>query len=112
GRRGLSSAVVEGILSTSAPYVAVMDADLQHDERLLKQMLDVLRNDDADIVVGSRYVGAGSVGAWDERRQKISRIATGLSRIVVKTHLTDPMSGFFMLRRPVFEGAMRNLSMQ
>lgn len=112
GRRGLSSAVVEGILSTSAPYVAVMDADLQHDERLLKQMLDVLRNDDADIVVGSRYVGAGSVGAWDERRQKISRIATELSRIVVKTHLTDPMSGFFMLRRPVFEGAMRNLSMQ
>jgi dolichol-phosphate mannosyltransferase len=112
GRRGLSSAVVEGILSTSSPYVAVMDADLQHDERLLGQMLDVLRDDEADIVVGSRYCGEGSVGAWDERRQKISRIATELSRLVVKADLTDPMSGFFMLRRSVFEGAMRHLSIQ
>lgn len=112
GRRGLSSAVVEGILSTSAPFVAVMDADLQHDERLLKQMLDVLRSDEADLVIGSRYVEEGSVGAWDERRQKISRIATELSRFVIKADLTDPMSGFFMLRRSVFEGAVRNLSIQ
>jgi dolichol-phosphate mannosyltransferase len=59
GRRGLSSAVVEGILSTSTPYVAVIDADMQHDERLLSQMLVCLRSGEADMVVGT----AG--GLWD-----------------------------------------------
>src|SRR3954468_9494578 len=65
GRRGLSSAVVEGILSTSAPFLAVMDADLQHDERLLQDMLDQLRDAPWDLVVGSRYVKYGSVGEWE-----------------------------------------------
>ncbi len=112
GRRGLASAVVEGISSTSAPYVAVMDADLQHDERLLKPMLELLRRDEADLVIGSRYLPQAGVGDWDERRQRLSQLATLLSRLVVKTDLTDPMSGFFMLRREAFEAAVRHLSAQ
>lgn len=112
GRRGLSSAVVEGIQSTTTPYVAVMDADLQHDETLLPAMLKRLRNDTADIVVGSRYVDGGSVVDWDARRQKISRVATVLAHYVVKADLSDPMSGFFMLKRSTFEAASRNLSQQ
>jgi dolichol-phosphate mannosyltransferase len=59
GRRGLASACIEGMLSSSAPYFAVMDADLQHDEILLPAMLDILRKGDADLVIGSRYVAAG-----------------------------------------------------
>ena len=94
GRRGLASAVVEGIQSTLAPYVAVMDADLQHDERLLAPMLDILRSNEADLVVGSRYIADGGVGNWDSKRHKVSMIATRLSRLVLKKHdLTDPMSG-------------------
>lgn len=62
GRRGLSSAVVEGILSTSASYIAVIDADMQHDERLLMQMLQSLRRAEADLAVGTRYAGNGGVG--------------------------------------------------
>jgi dolichol-phosphate mannosyltransferase len=110
GRRGLSSAVVEGILSSSAPYVAVMDADLQHDETLLPAMLQTLKADALDIVVGSRYVQGGAVGDWDRRRLAISRLASCLGRIISRADLADPMSGFFMIRRDVFDAAVRRVS--
>ncbi len=112
GRRGLSSAVVEGILSTSTPYVAVIDADMQHDERILGNMLASLRAGEADLAVGSRYTGDGGFGDWDARRKTISFVATRLSAFVVKADLTDPMSGFFMIRRDAFEASVRQLSSQ
>ncbi len=112
GRRGLSSACIEGMLATAAPYVAVMDADLQHDERLLPRMLQALKQDGCDLVVGSRYVEGGGFGRWDERRAGISSMATKLSRIVCKIEIADPMSGFFMMRREIFERAVRGLSGQ
>jgi dolichol-phosphate mannosyltransferase len=113
GRRGLASAVVEGMLSNFAPFIAVMDADHQHDERLLATMLETLRKDEADVVVGSRYLAEGGVGDWSKRRRAISRTATLLSRLVLRgRRLTDPMSGFFMLNRPVFDTAVRRLSQE
>jgi dolichol-phosphate mannosyltransferase len=112
GRRGLSSAVVEGILSTWTPYVAVIDADMQHDERLLKQMLESLRSGEFDLAVGTRYAGGGGVGDWDARRQTISWVATRLSTLVLRENLSDPMSGFFMIRRDAFEASLRQLSQQ
>ncbi len=112
GRRGLSSAVVEGILSTTSPYVAVIDADMQHDERLLKRMLESLRSSETDLVVGTRYAGDGGVGDWDNRRQNISWVATQLSALVLRAKLSDPMSGFFMIRREAFEASLRRLSLQ
>lgn len=112
GRRGLSSAVIEGILSTSAPYVAVIDADMQHDERLLSKMYAILSRNSVDLVVGSRYTADGGVGSWNKTRYRISRFATMLSRLVTKTELADPMSGFFMLRRSKFDEAVRHLSAQ
>jgi dolichol-phosphate mannosyltransferase len=110
GRRGLSSACVEGIQASTAPFVAVMDADMQHDEALLPRMLAVLRCEPIDIVVGSRYVEHGGIGAWDRQRARISRIATRLGRLLLKMPVNDPMSGFFMLRREAFEASMRGLS--
>lgn len=110
GRRGLSSACVEGMLASSAPYLAVMDADLQHDESVLPRMLDTLRTGDFDIVVGSRYAEGGGIGGWDKNRAKISRFATSLSRLIVKRDLSDPMSGFFALRREALEHTVHNLS--
>jgi len=98
GRRGLASASIEGMLASSAPVVAVIDADLQHDERLLPQMLAVIDSGDVDVVVGSRYVESGGVGGCDESRAAMSRFATRLARIVLKADLHDPMSGFFMIR--------------
>ena len=110
GRRGLSTAVVEGMLSSSAPYLAVMDGDLQHDEKLLPHMLKILKEKTIDIAIGSRYVQGGGVGSWDTKRERISRFATRLSRLAIKAELCDPMSGFFMVKRDVFERAVRNLS--
>jgi dolichol-phosphate mannosyltransferase len=110
GRRGLSSACIEGMLATTALYIAVIDADLQHDERLLPRMLDTLKEGDLDIVVGSRYAPGGGVGDWDARRARMSRIATRLSRVLVPAELTDPMSGFFMMHRSVLDRSVHRLS--
>ena len=107
GRRGLSSACVEGMLASSAPCLAVMDGDLQHDPALLRPMLDTLRGGQTDIVVGSRHVAGGGVGDFSAQRQGISRLATRLSRAVLKADLTDPMSGFFMLTRGALMGCLR-----
>src|SRR5215471_7547287 len=83
GRRGLSSAVIEGLLASSAPYVAVMDADLQHNEKLLAPMLDILKKGDTDVVIGSRYVEGGGLGQWDRTRAGLSRFAVCLSHMVL-----------------------------
>ncbi len=109
-RRGLSSACVEGMLSSSAPYLAVIDGDLQHDETLLPQMLAALKAGDLDMVVGSRYAQGGGIGEWDAGRVRLSKMGMRLSRLLVPEALTDPMSGFFMMRRSVLEGAVRKLS--
>jgi dolichol-phosphate mannosyltransferase len=110
GRRGLSTAVVEGMMATSAQFIAVIDADLQHDEALLMPMLDRLRQGDVDLVIGSRYMKGGGVGDWDERRAKMSNFATTLARMVVHADISDPMSGYFMLTREAVERSVRNLS--
>ena len=112
GRRGLSSACIEGILASSAPFIAVMDADMQHDEALLPRMLAVIKERQLDIVVGTRYGVTGSVGDWQRSRVVISGLASRLARLVVKAELTDPLSGFFVITRGAFAATMRDLSGQ
>jgi dolichol-phosphate mannosyltransferase len=110
GRRGLASACVEGILATAAPYVAIMDGDMQHDETILPQMLDRITKGDVDLVVGSRYVEGGGMGDWNKRRVAMSRFATVLADRLTKTAIGDPMSGFFMIARAPFMAALPRLS--
>lgn len=85
---------------------------MQHDETVLPRMLQNLRSDDLDIVIGSRYAVGGGLGEWDEQRRSISRVATLAAKLVIKADLKDPMSGFFLMRRQAFDGAVRNLSQQ
>jgi len=102
GRRGLSSACIEGMCATAAPLVAVIDGDLQHDEALLPVMLAAFRADPAlELAIGSRFVAGGGTGDWDRDRVAKSALATRLSRQVLMADLTDPMSGFFMIRSEV-----------
>lgn len=110
GRRGLSSACIEGMLATSAPFLAVMDGDLQHDETLLPRMLEAAKVENLDIVVGSRYVPGGELGDWSGRRQGMSRLATRLGQLLIRTDLKDPMSGFFLVRAEVIQENVRRLS--
>lgn len=112
GRRGLTTAVIEGMLASSSPYLAVIDGDLQHDETLLPKMLDILKAEDVDVVIGSRRIAGGDLGDWAAERVAMSNFATQLSRLVVPATLSDPMSGFFMLRRSAFESTVHNLSGQ
>lgn len=110
GRRGLSSAVIEGILASSAPYFAVIDADLQHDETILPQMLEKALAGD-DVVVGTRYTEEGGVGeGLSKTREAGSRLATRLSSILTGKGLSDPMSGFFLMRRDIFDEIAPSLS--
>lgn len=112
GRRGLASAVVEGALASTAPFLAVIDADMQHDERQLPRMLDLLQAGDTDLVIGSRHVEGGSVGDWAQDRQAMSRFATRCAHMLIGRHITDPMSGFFAIRRDVFHACIYDLSQQ
>jgi len=109
GRRGLAGACIEGILSSAAPYVAVIDADLQHDEKVLPAMLEKLRGE-ADLVAATRYVAGGSAASFSEKRGAISALATRLTHRLVGTPLSDPMSGFFMMRRDRFDEIAPRLS--
>jgi dolichol-phosphate mannosyltransferase len=112
GRRGLSGACIEGMLSSQATYVGVMDADLQHDETLLTAMLEKLRGG-VDLAVASRYVAGGSAaGLAGARRERASKLSTALARNLLGVALTDPMSGFFMIRRDRFEELAPHLSSQ
>ena len=111
GRTGLASACIEGMLATAAPYLAVMDADLQHDESLLPRMLEKLKTGGTDLVVASRNLPGGSAaGLGGERRRLLSRLGASVSRLVCHCEISDPMSGFFMLRRDLLQHVVRRLS--
>jgi dolichol-phosphate mannosyltransferase len=110
GRRGLAGAVIEGALASAAPYVAVIDADMQHDETLLPRMLAVLRAGDTDLVVGSRYLeAAGLDHGLSPVRKAGSQLATALGRRALKAEVSDPVSGFFMVRREAVERVAERL---
>ena len=110
GRRGLSSAVIEGILATAAPVIAVMDGDLQHSEEALPRLIDAIESGAAEIAVGTRYVEGGGTGNWEAGRVRMSRLATRAGQIALGTNVSDPMSGFFAIRRDAFERALPRLS--
>ncbi len=112
GRRGLSGACIEGILASSAPCAAVIDADLQHDETQLPKMLAVLQSGEFDLVVGSRYIEGGSAQSFNRQRAGASAFATEIAKRVLRVEIADPMSGFFMIRRDRFEAIAPQLSTQ
>ena len=109
GRRGLSSAVIEGFLAAKGDVLMVMDADGQHDTGLLHQLHDAVTKH-GGIAIGSRYVSGGSVGEWDERRYMLSRIATKMALSLCAVKAKDPMSGFFAIDRKAFEEVLPRLN--
>lgn len=110
-RRGLSTACIEGMCATAAPFAAVIDGDLQHDETLLPTMLAALEDEPTlELAIGSRFVAGGGTGDWDRDRVAKSALATRLSRAVLKADLSDPMSGFFMIRTDTLRALAPRLS--
>jgi dolichol-phosphate mannosyltransferase len=112
GRRGLAGACIEGMLASSASAVAVMDGDLQHDETLLPRMLESIAQG-ADLAVGTRFAGGGSARDGLSRlRHWGSQLATGAARRLLGVRLSDPMTGFFMIRRELLDALAPRLSTQ
>jgi dolichol-phosphate mannosyltransferase len=109
-RSGLASACLEGMMASHAPYLAIMDCDLQHDEQILPEMLSTLKRDHLDIVIGTRHAGGGGVGEFAAGRQLISNAGRWLSQLILKENVSDPMSGFFVLDRAFLEEVVRNVS--
>lgn len=112
GRRGLAGASIEGMLATPAKYVAVMDADLQHDETLLMKMLTALRGGNADLAVASRFADGAVQAGLSAGRDRASRFSNAMVNRFLSVNLSDPMSGFFMLRRDLLEELAPALSTQ
>ncbi|MFA7586340.1 MAG: glycosyltransferase family 2 protein [Novosphingobium sp.] len=111
GRRGLSSAAIEGMCATAAPVVAVMDADHQHDPALLPQMLAAIESGEYDLAYASRFAEGASTEAWGRPdRVKASGLANSLARKVTGVELSDPMSGYFMLRSATLRADAHRLS--
>jgi dolichol-phosphate mannosyltransferase len=110
GRRGLARAVIEGMLATTAPILAVMDADMQHDESILPRLLDAIGSGQADVAVGSRYAEGGAPDGLAANRLALSQRANRLARRYLHVQLSDPMSGFFAIKREAFDSSMRRLS--
>ena len=111
GRRGLAGAVIEGMMASAADIVAVIDADLQHDEALLPKMLGAIEAGNADLVIATRYAQSGDAqGGFSTLRRNASTLATRVSNLLLKTNVSDPMSGFFMIRRDAIDGIAPNLA--
>jgi dolichol-phosphate mannosyltransferase len=110
GRRGLSSACIEGMMASPAPYLAVMDADMQHDETVLPEMLRLLQSENLDIVVASRRAAGGSMGEFAQKRVRLSDLGSRVSKLVCHCDVTDPMSGFFMVDSRFFRASVSRLT--
>jgi len=110
GRRGLASACVEGMMASAAPYIAVMDADLQHDETVLPEMLRKIETEKLDVVVASRRVAGGSMGNFAKERVKLSDMGSNVSRLVCRCDVSDPMSGFFIVDAIFLRALVPNLT--
>ena len=108
--RGLSSAVIAGMAAAVGDFFIVMDADLQHDEKIIPQLWDALQNKGYDIAVGSRRVGEGSYGEFSFMRKLASRWATLVTRLLLRVSVRDPMSGFFGIRREIYEQKLGQLN--
>jgi dolichol-phosphate mannosyltransferase len=109
GRRGLASACVEGILASSANAIAVMDADMQHDESVLPRMFEKLHAESLDVVVATRNADGGSMGQFCAKRVLLSRVGKKVSNAICHCPLSDPMSGFFVVNRSFFMEVVHEL---
>jgi len=107
--KGLSSAILEGFGSSNSKWMVVMDADLQHDEKILVDFVKAFE-DGFEIVVGSRKTAGGSIGEWNFLRRVISWVATRMAFFIIKNNVSDPMSGFFGIQKEIFENSIDKIN--
>jgi dolichol-phosphate mannosyltransferase len=109
-RSGLAGAVIEGWMSSSADFVAVIDGDLQHDESILPKMYEALARGSGNLAIGARIRNASGSGSLSPARQALSDLGAWFFRRIAGTTVADPMSGFFMIRREIVSRLAPRLS--
>lgn len=107
--RGLSSAIVAGFANANGKYRIVMDADMQHDEKVLPLFIEKFR-EGYDLVIGTRRAEGGGTKNWSWIRRFISRVASLMARIILVKKSTDPGSGFFGVSKEYFEKSKDKLN--
>lgn len=112
GSRGLSSAVIDGMASARGSVLAVMDADLQHDETVLPDIIAAVLDDEADICLGSREAPGGSYGQFGPIRRLVSWSGAQLARCLLGVTVSDPMSGYFAVSREHFDSVRGTINPQ
>jgi len=103
-KKGLSSAILNGIQQAKGDTIVVMDSDFSHPPQIIPRMLDALRKYQCDIVVASRYVKGGKISGWPLKRKLLSKLATVIAKKGLGVSTLDPMSGFFAFKRPIIKG--------
>ncbi|MCP5503030.1 MAG: glycosyltransferase family 2 protein [Leptospiraceae bacterium] len=108
GKKGLSSAVIDGMSVARGKYLGVIDADMQHDESILPRMLKEM--EEYEVVIGSRKVEDGGYGEWGFIRKMMSKGATLVAKIFLPIPVKDPMSGFFIVRKELFDELVSSIN--
>ncbi len=103
-KKGLSSAILNGIQQARGDTIVVMDSDFSHPPQIIPRMLDALKKYQCDIVIASRYVKGGKISGWPLKRKLLSKLATVIAKKGLKVSTLDPMSGFFAFKRPIIKG--------
>ncbi len=107
---GLSAAVLDGMAAARGAFIAVIDADLQHDETKLPEMLALAQSGDTDVVVGSREMDDGGYGEWSTQRRFVSWVASAIAKVFLMVPTSDPMSGFFLMSRDTYEASAADIN--
>lgn len=103
-KRGLISAILQGIESSTGQNILIMDADFSHPPETIPRLIDELLQDPNCIVIASRYISGGSIMGWPYKRRILSSGAAKIARHSLKVcNVKDPMSGFFALPRHVIK---------
>ncbi|MCY4490886.1 MAG: polyprenol monophosphomannose synthase, partial [Thaumarchaeota archaeon] len=103
-KRGLSSAILNGIQHATGDTIVVMDSDMSHPPHIIPKMLDALRQYQCDLVVASRYIKGGKISGWSLKRKIISKGATIIAKKGLGIKPSDPMSGFFVFKKNILKG--------
>lgn len=103
-KRGLSSAVLNGIQHATGDTIVVMDSDLSHPPQLIPRLIEALRHHQCDLVVASRYIKGGRILGWPLKRKIISKVATWIAKKGLGVKPSDPMSGFFVFKKNILKG--------
>ena len=101
-KKGLSSAVVEGVALSTKRYISVMDGDGQHDPKDLKRMIELAKAEDSDIVIGSRFLNEANTASLSANRNKLSKVGISITNLFSNVRSTDPLSGLFLIRKEKF----------